>query len=171
MMELMVVVAIVGVLAALGLPAFTGYLRQSKTAEAVANIQNIFKSASSFYVQEHALQGLTGDVSTHCIVQSSTQSPLNPINKKQKFSAAEGFQTLGFSIGDYVYYGYGITSIAPANTTLCAVSNNTATLYTFYAHGDIDGDSLQSTFMISTGSDDEGQLYHSRGLYVQYPIE
>jgi prepilin-type N-terminal cleavage/methylation domain-containing protein len=171
LIEVLVVVCIIGVLAALGLPAFTGYVRQAKTSEAVGNLNNAFKSASAFYDKEQAVQGLTGQLSTNCIVEPSTISPNPPTQVKQRFTAGAGFQALGFSIADYVYYGYGLDSIAPAGQTLCGVSGGTASIYTFYAHGDIDGDSLLSTFTLSTGSNADNQLYHSRGIYIDHPIE
>lgn len=171
LVELMMVVAIIGVLAALGMPAFTGYVRHTKTSEATTNINNIFKSSASFYAQERSRQGITGEISSHCVVETTGLSPATPSNHKQHYTAQGGMQTLGFSIADYVYYGYGLTSIAPGAAIHCGVVPGTDTVYTFFAVGDLDGDSLQSTFSMASGASDEGQLYHSRGIYAYLPIE
>lgn len=172
LMELMVVVAILGVLAALALPALTGYARTAKTGEATTNLNNIFKTAASFYVQEQAAQGLTGNINTNCIVQDAPRAPTIPLNKKQSFQPPSGgaFRTLGFTIGDAVYYSYGITSIA-TNPIECGYSGVNLSLYTFYANGDLDSDGIESTFLMPTGSDVQNTLYHSRGIYINLPIE
>ena len=68
LVELMIVVAILGILAALALPAFSEYLRKSKTSEAVTNLNNLFKSVSMFYTDERADQGIGASVVSACIV-------------------------------------------------------------------------------------------------------
>jgi prepilin-type N-terminal cleavage/methylation domain-containing protein len=169
-MEVMIVIAIIGVLAALGLPALTGYLRTSKTGEATANLNNIFKTAAAFYVQEQSLQGLTGNINTNCIVQSAARSPTTPTHQKQRFMATPGLRELGFSVGDEVYYSYGLTSVATGSIDCGYIGGNDA-IYTFFANGDLDGDGTESTFTLVCGTDTENTLYHSRGIYVNFPIE
>ena len=45
LIELMVVIAIIGVLASIAIPAFKGYIHRSKTAEAGANIKSLYLRA------------------------------------------------------------------------------------------------------------------------------
>ena len=45
LIELMIVVAIIGILAAIAIPAFIGYMRRSKTSEAAANLKNLYTLA------------------------------------------------------------------------------------------------------------------------------
>ena len=42
LIEMMIVVAIMGLLAAIAIPAFTKYIRRSKTSEAVMNLRKLF---------------------------------------------------------------------------------------------------------------------------------
>lgn len=168
--ELMVVVVILGVLAALAIPALVGYVRQAKTSEATANLNAVFKSAAVFYTRELVGQGMGASVEVGCVVPTTALIPSVPTSTKTKFVSAGGFKELGFSIGDYIYYSYGITSVATTNVT-CGTSANTADIYTFEARGDLDGDGTQSHFELAAGSDSNNDLYHARGFYILDLIE
>ena len=50
----MIVVAIIGILAAVAIPAFIKYIRRSKTTEAAMNVRKMFDSTVSYYEAEHA---------------------------------------------------------------------------------------------------------------------
>src|SRR5262252_8713420 len=54
LIELMIVVAIIGILAAVAIPAFMKYIRRSKTTEATMNIRKLFDSSVSYFEDEHA---------------------------------------------------------------------------------------------------------------------
>ena len=54
LIELMIVVAIIGVLAAVAIPAFMKYIRRSKTTEATMNLRKMYDGAVAYYVGEHA---------------------------------------------------------------------------------------------------------------------
>src|SRR5690242_8023378 len=60
LIELMIVVAIIGILAAVAIPAFMKYIRRSKTTEATMNIRKLFDSSVAYYEAEHATRA--GDV-------------------------------------------------------------------------------------------------------------
>src|SRR5260370_10475509 len=50
----MMVVGIIGILAAVAIPAFRKYIRRSKTVEATMNIRKLYDSSVSYYEGEHA---------------------------------------------------------------------------------------------------------------------
>ena len=54
LIELMIVVAIIGILAAVAIPAFMKYIRRSKTVEATMNVRKLYDSSVSYYEAEHA---------------------------------------------------------------------------------------------------------------------
>jgi type IV pilus assembly protein PilA len=166
LIELMIVVAILGILAALAIPAFVGYIRRSKTSEASNNLNSYFKSAASYYAQERTGRGMGSSTSTYCLVESESISPTTPNENKQPYTAGGAAKALGFTIADFVYYGYGLQSPTPG----CGVTA-LSDVYTFYAQGDLDGDGTMATFELATSTDAQNSLYHARGFYIVNEIE
>lgn len=173
LIELMVVVAILGVLAALAIPAFIGYMRRARTSEAVQTIQSIYASAAALYASERATRGITSNVVTACVAETTALSPSTPGSDKQQFTGGAGFDQLVFKQADYVYFGYGISSVAPAGGGIVCVTNPTSltNVYTFYAQGDLDDDGVRSTFELAVGASGGYELYHARGFYIVNEIE
>jgi prepilin-type N-terminal cleavage/methylation domain-containing protein len=60
LIELMVVVIIVGILAAIAIPTFTGYIQRSRLSEATTNIQGIFEAEQAYFTR---FQRYTTDLS------------------------------------------------------------------------------------------------------------
>jgi len=169
LIELMIVVAIIGILAAIAIPAFIGYVRRSKTSEAAGNLNSLFKSAVTYFEQERTGQGLTAATSTGCTVAATAATdPATPGAGKQRFGGTDGsWVALGFSIADPVYYGY---TISGARTAGCANANNTP-VYTFQARGNLDGDATFSTFEMGVGGNENNTLYHAPGFYIVNELE
>ena len=53
LIELMIVVAIIGILAAVAIPGFMSYIKNSKTSEAKVNLNALGKGALSYFETEH----------------------------------------------------------------------------------------------------------------------
>lgn len=173
LVELMITVAILGVLATLAIPAFMGYVNRSKSSEALANLNMIFKGAASYYSGEMSRKGIGASITGYCTVGDQTPMPATPKASKQAMGVpapTSSFRAIHFQIADFVYYSYGLTSVDPSGG-LCSHQKNTPGLYTFYANGDLDGDLTQSTFELSAGSDESNTLYHARGMYVKNETE
>lgn len=172
LIEMMVAVSIVGVLTATALPVFSGMIARSKTSEVSANLSSMFKLSSAYYAVERGEQGHQAAVAGHCTVDDAGPLPARALAAKQQvaFGTDPSFRALGFSIADHTYFSYGL-AVKGAGFGVCVNPSNTPDLYTFFAHGDLDGDGLESTFELSAGSNASNVLYHSRAFFISQEIE
>lgn len=169
LIELMIVVAILGILAAIAIPAMVGFIRRSKTSEATTNLNTIFKLSVVYYESERAETRAIGSPQVgFCQVGNGPLTPATPGGQKQRFGPVVppsfGPTGISFHVSDFVYYGYTITSSEATGN--CNGAPNRALVYTFRAIGDLDGDGVRSTFEMAVGSADDNDLYHGRGFYI-----
>jgi type IV pilus assembly protein PilA len=156
LVELMIVVAIVGVLAALAIYGVRRYILNAKTAEARNSIGQMAKDASGAYNREGmsgavlAVGASTG-VSNHlCGAVTSSQTVPSAATsiqgKKYQSNPVEwqtgdqnnGWACLRFSMQDPQYYMYNYASTG--------VSGTSGDTFDAMAEGDLDGDTILSTF-------------------------
>lgn len=174
LVELMIAVAILGILSALAIPTFRSFVLRSKTGEATGNLSALFKSASVYYSAERAEEGPAGKSlaalrTAGCTIDSITAVPTTPKAQKQRFTQVPGFRALGFNIAEYIYFSYGLDT--ETGTGGCGGKANDATVYTLFAEGDLDGDKTLSRFELTVGSDVDNVLYHARGFYMLNELE
>ena len=173
LIELMIVVAILGILAAIAIPSFIGFVQRSKTSEAGVNLKMLFIGANTYWNRQVAAgASLDAASASRCTVGAEGPTPTsNPSDEKVffDFGSVPNFHRLDFRIADGFYYRYAIDSgygsgcdLAPANVD---------DVYTFRAEGDLDDDGLRSTFEMAVGTTVRGELYHSRGLHIRNETE
>jgi type IV pilus assembly protein PilA len=151
LVELMIVVAIIGVLAALAIYGVRKYLANAKTAEARMSIGRIAKDAVVAYEKESVTNGIIplGSVAeiAHSLCPSSSAVPgtLAEVgNRKYQSTPPDwndaGWACLKFTMNDPQYFQYQYTRSQAGATA--AVNDS----FTVTAQGDLDGDTIPSTF-------------------------
>ncbi len=175
LIELMIVVAIIGVLAAIAIPAFINYVKRSKTSEAGANLKSLFTGAAAYYQREiwprgAVAAGTAVAASTNCTVGPLTSGNAPGNNKSSVAFSTLGtgeFASLNFTPADPLYYRYHIINGAAG----CGGAPGNLGVYTFQAQGNLDGDAALSTFEISVGSNADNDLFRSPGIFTIAELE
>src|SRR3989454_12767138 len=62
LIELMIVVAIIGILAAIAIPNFIKFQARSKQSEAKANLKAVFTAQKAFFQEKDKFSSLTGEI-------------------------------------------------------------------------------------------------------------
>ena len=144
LVELMIVVAIIGVLAALAIYGVSRYLKHSKTAEATRNLAAMETGSKNAYQQETDQNGAgTGPyIHTFCGTAVSPQPAAVPAAMKVSGVYTEvTWQCLKFSVNEPQFYQYDYKSNSPSGV-------GTAAVYSATAMGDLDGNTVTSTFLL-----------------------
>jgi type IV pilus assembly protein PilA len=153
LVELMIVVAIIGVLAALAIYGVRKYLANAKTAEARMSLGRIAKDATVAYEKEKVDDGIIGLGSVaeiaHSLCPDSSFVPATLAeiaNRKYQSSPVDwndaGWACLKFTMNDpqYFRYQYDVTQAAAT----AAVGDQ----FVVTAQGDLDGDGVPSAFSL-----------------------
>jgi type IV pilus assembly protein PilA len=148
LVELMIVVAIVGVLAALAIYGVRKYVLNAKTAEARNTLGQISKDATTAFSRE-SMDGTVLSLGhtaakSNQLCPSAAAVPADPATiKGQKYQSlpAEwnqaGWACLRFSMQDPQYYSYNYTASG---------ASSAGDGFVISAKGDLDGDSATSDF-------------------------
>ena len=169
LIELMIVVAIIGVLAALAIYGVRRYLLNAKTAEAKNAVGQMAKDAKTAFERESMTPSILGaggtvGLSNNLCVTAANSVPNGIANVQgQKYQSADsewrvgststpvptGWACLKFSLSDPQYYMYSyVGTTGPTG------------VFTGTANGDLNGDTTTSQFALA-GSVNSGTVFVS----------
>ena len=133
LIELMIVVAIIGILASIAIPSFINYQLTAKRAEAFANLGALAKAQKSYYAEFNTYVGVLSEPF------GGTGVVPNAL-KRDSTSINAAFAAVGWLPEGDVFFDYDTSVPGPLGLgCVCVGSCFTATAY-----GDLDGDGLLS---------------------------
>ena len=172
LIELMIVVAIIGILAAIAIPNFIQYQMRSRTSEAKTNLSAIKTANLAFQAENRCYWSSTNNVpaavpNNGALVawppaEAATTAALKCFDNAGAPTVATGFfGDIGFVPAGAVRYQYrlgstaAVTAVPGPQKTLCggaiAAGAGVAPTLGFLAQafGDLDGDGVQGDFKVS----------------------
>ena len=154
LIELMVVVAIIAILAAIAIPQYRKYQLKAKTTEAKVNIGAI-KTSEEAYAAENDKYKLAGPAPG--MVPGTA-----PKNFNANSASKVGFDKIGFEPSGKVYYAYAVrNNTAGSDNDNVNMASGTLDIK-IWAVGDLDGDSSKRNFpsdLSNISSTDFGAFY------------
>ena len=188
LVELMIVVAIIGVLAALAIYGVTRYFASAKTAEAKNTVGAISRSAAAAFEREKSQSeilapGGTGAVSSYSLCGTATNkipqaipggNKVNPDPADQvETDPANGWTCLRFSMTQPILYQYYYEKDGNSATTgLTGAPGYAGTYFEASAKGDIDNDgATYSTFARGGQIQADGSLTIATQVFIDDEYE
>ena len=157
LIELMIVVVIIGILAATAIPAFIRFVKRSKTAESGLQLKALFTGAAAYYGREFSSQGFSATVTLQgaCMVPPA-DAGIDADSDKHMYNPADAtnsaaFGALDWGPNDLMYYNYSIVGGTGGCGHRIASGTAPLALQTFQAHGNLDGDTVFSQYEMAAG--------------------
>jgi type II secretory pathway pseudopilin PulG len=164
LIELMVIVAMLGILASVAIPAYIKYIRRSYTVEASLNLRRMYDGAVAYYVGEHS--NSVGAILSRQFPGTAGPTPAAPPSAIKYQPTPTDFDTpewnaLDFAVRDPMRYSYSFINTGGTGSSAFGFMT---------AQGDLDGDGSYSLFQRSLQGVQEGVLGGS-GLVSMHEIE
>lgn len=172
LIELMVVVAIIGILAAVAIPAFMRNSRKAKTTEATINIQKMYSSSRTYILEDVVARGQINplppqfpDSAALAPAVSCCAYPGKKCAPTPALWTNDTWSALKFAVDDPHYYQYEYESTGTA-------SPGPGSRFTARALGDLDCDGVLATFEMSgEWAAANLDVHGSGGIYHNNDIE
>ncbi|MEZ4293202.1 MAG: prepilin-type N-terminal cleavage/methylation domain-containing protein [Myxococcota bacterium] len=136
LIELMIVVAILGILASVAIPQFRTYQLTSKRAEAYANLSSLGKAQKAYFAEFNDYVFVASEP-----LGGTGQMPTS--TKRDKSSIDVAFERIGWTPDGDVFFDYDTVTPAAAG----APCTCTEACFTAAAYGDLDDDGFVSVMI------------------------
>ncbi|MEZ4703933.1 MAG: type II secretion system protein [Bdellovibrionota bacterium] len=146
LIELMVVVVIIGILAAVAIPAISEFRFKAMSSEASSNVAQIKNSETAYYVGSD-IDPATGNAQARRFLAAAANPATLPSGTKGTFDPTVLNWNQLLSVTGEVYYQYVATQAGTGN----------AATSTARANGDLDGDGVTSAYSMN-GSIASGEV-------------
>ena len=174
LIELMVVVAIIGILAAVAIPAFMKNARKAKTVEATTNVKKMYDGARSYFEEERNARGSITPLAKQfptspaapnpavnaCCAQTGQKCDPGVAAEKNAWSDP-AWSALKFSMDDPHYYWY----------TYIGAGTGSSSQFTASANGNLDCDAVYSTFEMTGAIASDGVVTGQAGMFSSSDLE
>jgi type II secretory pathway pseudopilin PulG len=163
----MIIIVIIGVLAAIGIPAFIKYVRSSKTSEAKENLAYLYRESTTYFANDKLDDSnpFSTDLGRQFPSTTAYNPSVVPLGKKTIStgwsSIGSSWEALSFSIPDPHTFSYQYLS----------AGQGTAASFTARAVGDLDGDGTESTFERQGKVNSSMEVTGTKGLVEIDPME
>ena len=159
MIELMIVVAIIGILAAVAIPAFLDYMKRSKATEAGEQLNAVGKLQKRAYGDNSSFTTGTGASLPTGPCCGKTGTPGGSVDNKcpavpASFKSDSAWGAMGFSVGEPASYSYSYNGASATSFTALAVGDTDCdnTFATFTLTGTLDGAGNPSVSLLKPGN-------------------
>jgi hypothetical protein len=113
----MIVVAIIGILAAVAVPAFLNYITKSKTAEAPSLLKNLSEGEVAFFSRPR-MNTTSGNQMNSCYLGAAAAPNQAPAGQKMVYGGNPNMNVIGFAAGSQIYYNYSVTDSTGTGVTV-----------------------------------------------------
>ena len=149
LIELMITVAILGVLSSVAIPSFIKNIRKAKTAEPPTVLRRMYEASRTYMMDARVAKGSSTTIALQFPEPAATTPAVScclSVGHKCAPNPAlwddASWQALQFAMVDPHYYRYEYASTGSANS-------GTASSFTARAYGDLDCDTTYSTYEMS----------------------
>jgi type IV pilus assembly protein PilA len=172
LIELMIVVAIIGILASVAIPAFVKNARKAKTTEATVGLQRMYTGSRSYVLEETVRRAQVDPIppqfpESAALTPAATccASPGRKCTANPALWTNLTWQAVRFDMADPHYYQYEYQSTGTAGA-------GAGSRFTARAMGDLDCDGILSTYeMVGELSNIDNDVHGSGGIFQNLGIE